>query len=87
MGTGSVRLPTAAAMVVARATELWGHLGGKFVVPRGWVRVLLEDRRVDIEAATRDLGYRPRSLADGLRETIAWLGSSGLAPVRCPRAA
>lgn len=80
-------LPPRAGLAVARATELWGRLGGAFVLPRGWIRILLEDRRADIAPARRDLGYDPRPLEDGLRETIAWLASRGLVPKRCARAA
>ena len=82
-----VALPPGLGLAVARATELWGRLGGDFVLPPGWVRVLLEDRRAAIEPVRWELGYRPRPLSDGLRETIAWLAAQRLIPARCAPAA
>lgn len=80
---GVVALPPGLGLAVARLTELWGRLGGDFVLPPGWVRVLLEDRRAAIEPVRWELGYRPRSLQDGLRQTIAWLAAERLIPTRC----
>ncbi len=71
----TVPLPKGLAMSVARLAETWGRLGGTAAVTRGWIRIFLEDRRVEIEPARRDLGYDPRPLRDGLVETIEWLGS------------
>ncbi len=68
-----VALPAGAALATARTAELWGRLGGAAFITPGWVRVFLEDRRVDLEPERRALGYRPRSLRQGLAETIAWL--------------
>lgn len=45
-----------------------------------WVRKLPFDWSKDISRANHDLGYRPRSLEDGLRQTIDWLRASGQAP-------
>jgi farnesol dehydrogenase len=70
-------LPAGTALAVAGAAESWGRLTGHCFITPGWVRVFLEDRRADIAPARRDLGYRPRSLATGLRETIAWLLEQG----------
>ncbi len=78
-----VALSPRLGLAVARATELWGRLGGDFVLPPGWVRILLEDRRADIEPVRWELGYRPRPLMDGLRQTIAWLAAQRLIPTRC----
>lgn len=78
-----VALSPRLGLAVARATELWGRLGGDFVLPPGWVRILLEDRRADIEPVRWELGYRPRPLTDGLRQTIAWLAAQRLIPARC----
>ncbi len=69
-------LPPRAALTVARAAELWGQLTGNCFITPGWVRVFLEDRRADISPAREDLGYRPRSLDQGLRGTLAWLAAS-----------
>ncbi len=72
----TVPLPRSVAMSVARLAETWGRVGGTAAITRGWIRIFLEDRRVDIEPARRDLGYEPRSLRDGLAETIGWLGGN-----------
>lgn len=68
-----VPLPPRTAVAVARAATAWGRLTGRCQVTPGWIRIFLEDRRADISAARDDLGYRPRRLEDGLRETLAWL--------------
>ncbi|UCC73919.1 MAG: SDR family NAD(P)-dependent oxidoreductase [Gemmatimonadota bacterium] len=68
-------LPPAVARAGGRAADLCGRLGGTPPLTSGWVRVLLEDRRADISPARRELGYRPRPLREGLKETIAWLSA------------
>lgn len=73
----TVALPAAGALAVAWAAELWARLGSGTPITRGWIRVLLEDRRVDITASREGLGYNPRPLRDGLSETIRWLQSNG----------
>jgi farnesol dehydrogenase len=72
-----LRLPKRAAFAYAHAAELWGHLGGSVILTPGWVRTFLEDHRVDIGPARREIGYRPRSLRQGTAETIAWLRRAG----------
>lgn len=69
----TLELPPSWAVAIARAAEWWGRRGGEVPITPGWVRVLLEDRRVDVEPARRALGYAPRALRAGLRQTIAWL--------------
>lgn len=66
-------LPGAAALVAARAALAWTWLGGAAPITPGWVRIFLEDRRVDVAPTCVELGYRPRPLRRGLTETIAWL--------------
>jgi len=66
-------VPAPVGMAIGRAGELWGALGGTPSLTRGWIRVFLEDRRVDSSRAIHELGYAPRSLETGLRETVAWL--------------
>lgn len=66
-------IPPEAALLAGRLGELWGVLTGSTSLTRRWVRVFLEDRRVDIGPASRELGYAPRRLADGLGETVRWL--------------
>jgi len=70
-------LPPAAALTVAGAAEVWGRLTGHCPITQSWIRVLLEDRRADITPARQDLGYQPRALAEGLRQTLAWLARNG----------
>ncbi len=66
-------LPPAVALAAAHAAQLWGRVGGTVPITPGWVRVFLEDRRVDIAAARRELGYNPRPVRQGVAETIDWL--------------
>lgn len=73
----SIALPARVALSVARAAETWARLGGSTSMTPGWMRVFLEDRRADIGASRRDLGYQPRSLTSGLAETIQWLRANG----------
>jgi farnesol dehydrogenase len=73
------------AVAVGRLAELWGHLGGSVSLTRGWVRTFLEDHRVDIAPARRDLGYDPRPLRRGVGETIAWLRREGFVGKRGAR--
>jgi farnesol dehydrogenase len=73
----TVALPPSAALAVARAAELWARLGGGTSITTGWVRVFLEDRRVDITASREELGYRPRPLRAGVAETLRWLCGDG----------
>jgi nucleoside-diphosphate-sugar epimerase len=70
-------LPAGAVLMVARAAELWARLGGSTSITPGWIRVFLEDRRVDIGGSQRDLGFQPRPLRVGLSETIRWLRANG----------
>jgi nucleoside-diphosphate-sugar epimerase len=63
----------------------WVHLGlvaGRVGLrPRltpAWVRYFLEDRPLDLDPSRRELGYAPRSLRQGLSETLHWMmGSEG----------
>ena len=68
-------LPVSVAMAVGQLSEIWGRLSGDAPLTRPWIRTFLEDRRVDIQQSIRDLGYEPRSLQEGLEETLAWLQS------------
>lgn len=71
---GTVALPARLGLAIGRAAEWWGALGGRPLLTAGWVRTFLEDRRADVWPAHHDLGYAPRSLREGLAETIAWIG-------------
>jgi nucleoside-diphosphate-sugar epimerase len=68
-----VRIPPWTGLAAAAVVELAGKFGVTPFITRAWLHTFLEDRRVDIGPARRDLGYAPRSLQDGLAETIAWL--------------
>ncbi len=69
----TLRLPRRLALAAGGAAELWGGLGGRAVITRGWVRTFLEDRRLDISPARDELGYSPRSLRRGMAQTLRWL--------------
>lgn len=66
-------LPPSLAMIAGFLSECWGVAGGRPRISRAWIRSFLEDRRTDSSLATAELGYVPRDLDTGLRETIAWL--------------
>ena len=72
-----VPLPVPVALTVGRAALLLARLGGPALITPEWIRTFLEDRRADIGSAVEDLGYAPRTLRDGLGETIAWLRREG----------
>jgi nucleoside-diphosphate-sugar epimerase len=73
----TVALPPRLALGAASLAETWGKWGGTAPITPRWIRVFLEDRRADITPAQRDLAYHPRSLYDGLTETIRWLRDAG----------
>lgn len=72
-----VPVPRFVARGVGLAGELQGRLCGATSLTRGWVEVFLRDLPFDVEPARSDLGYAPRSLDRGLRETLTWLGAPG----------
>lgn len=74
---GTLALPPSLAMAAGFLAECWGSLGGRPPISRGWIRSFLEDRRTDSRAAGHELGYAPRDLGSGLRDTIAWLCRAG----------
>lgn len=69
-------VPPAVARGLGLAGECWGRLSGETSLTRGWVGVFLRDLPVDVRSTCRDLGYVPRPLDRGLRQTIAWLRKS-----------
>jgi dihydroflavonol-4-reductase len=72
-------VPAGAALAAARAAQWWGRLGGTAAITPAWVRIFLEDRRVDVEPVHRALGYTPRGLAAAVGQTVAWLRSGARA--------
>lgn len=73
----TVRVPARVGLAVGRASEWWGRLGGNPSLTPEWIRIFLEDRRADIGPARSELGYAPRSLAEGLRATLDWIAGKG----------
>ncbi|HSM07911.1 MAG TPA: NAD-dependent epimerase/dehydratase family protein [Gemmatimonadota bacterium] len=73
----TVAVPVSVARGIGLAGEWWGRLSGETSLTRGWVDVFLRDLPIDIGPARRDLGYVPRSLDRGLRQTIDWLARRG----------
>ena len=67
--------PLAVAPVAYLAAG-WGKLGGHPSLTPEWLNNFLEHRPVDISRSRQDLGYAPRSLRDGVAETLSWLMSS-----------
>ena len=72
--------PRRLGMLLGSASVLWARMGGKALLTPEWVRTFLEDRRAEIGPAREELGYAPRSLRDGLAETVAWLRAEGYVP-------
>jgi farnesol dehydrogenase len=75
------RIPYGLASAVGRAQWLWAELTGHPPqLTHGEVGVFREEWALDSARAERELGYAPRPLAEGLRETVRWLRATGLAP-------
>ena len=66
-------VPPQAVLPVAALAGWWGRLGGRSSLSPEWLNNFLEDRPLDIGTSRRDLGYEPRSLAEGVAQTLAWL--------------
>lgn len=67
-------VPPRVGLAVGRLAELSSNLGLTPSLTPQWIRLFLEDRRADLRAARRDLGYSPRTLDEGLASTLEWLG-------------
>jgi nucleoside-diphosphate-sugar epimerase len=75
-GRRHVRIPINGSMALSYATvhlarAKWFGVHPHVTPP--WVRVFLADWAFRSDKATRELGYTPRSLEDGLRITYRWL--------------
>jgi nucleoside-diphosphate-sugar epimerase len=68
-----VAVPLPAARRIADALGLLALVGVRPPITREWVDLLALDWPSSSEPAERELGYRPRSLADGIRLTLRWL--------------
>jgi nucleoside-diphosphate-sugar epimerase len=70
---GVLALPPGLARGIAEAMTTMAIFGIAPPITRDWVDLFLLDWPSDSQAATRDLGYRPRDLREGLADTVAWL--------------
>ena len=68
-----IPVPPQLLLPVAHLATAWGRLGGNVSLTPEWLNNFLEHRPVDISVSRADLGYEPRSLHDGLRQTLAWV--------------
>ena len=79
----SLRIPYGVASVLGRLQWLWAELTGHPPqLTHGEVGVFREEWACDSSKAERELGYRYRPLAEGLRRTIDWLRETERAPAR-----
>jgi nucleoside-diphosphate-sugar epimerase len=75
----SLRLPTPLAKGVGAAMRGVAKLtGGVPQLTPDLVEVCLHDWALDSSRAERELGYRRRSLREGLQQTLDWLGETRL---------
>ncbi len=77
-----IRMPDYLATASGAAMKFWARLAGG--VPRltpDLVEIYRHDWAYDSSTAAAAIGYRPRSLRDGLAATIAWLRETGAWPV------
>lgn len=77
-------VPKSVAKSVAAAAEALGHLGIHPFITRDWTELLALDRPASSERARRELGYRPRSMIDGVRDTVRWLEAGRPSPFAAP---
>ncbi len=68
-------LPLAVARGVATFAKMGTWFGFRPPITPEWVSLFALDWPSSSEAARRDLGYAPRSLRDGLEQTVRWLDS------------
>ncbi|MDD8031141.1 MAG: NAD-dependent epimerase/dehydratase family protein [Acidobacteriota bacterium] len=70
-----IRIPVSLALAIARL-ETWKAqtLGRYPLITEGWVKTFLQNWAASHQKASRELGYQPRSLKEGLRLTCEWLG-------------
>eukprot|EP01062_Namystynia_karyoxenos_P060875 TRINITY_DN5265_c0_g1_i1.p1 TRINITY_DN5265_c0_g1~~TRINITY_DN5265_c0_g1_i1.p1 ORF type:complete len:443 (+),score=117.07 TRINITY_DN5265_c0_g1_i1:80-1330(+) len=73
--------------VASVSTAAARFLGGEPAVPKGPVDFFQWDVRVDTAKAERELGFRPRPTADGIRDAVQFLADNGfLRPLPQPDA-
>jgi nucleoside-diphosphate-sugar epimerase len=82
------RLPAAMMMAAAEMGEfVYRHVlpGRRQLLTPAAVRLLRMGRRVDSGKAQRELGYRPTSIADAVREAYQWFVARGSIETPRPR--
>lgn len=82
---GLARVPPVAPVFVVSAlahalSPIARIFGFRPLITPGQLAFMLWDARVTAAKAERELGFRPTPLADGVRSTVAFLRSQGLAP-------
>jgi farnesol dehydrogenase len=78
-----LHIPYGIASLLGRAQWLWAELTGHPPqLTHGEVFVFREEWACDSSRAVRELGYAPRPLVEGLRETLRWLRQAGTADGR-----
>ncbi|MEO1085431.1 MAG: NAD-dependent epimerase/dehydratase family protein [Acidobacteriota bacterium] len=81
--TPGLRMPNAVATLSGAMMKGWAQLtGGTPQLTPDLVEVYKHDWALSSEKAADELGYRPRSLEDGLSETFEWLKSAGHWPAK-----
>jgi farnesol dehydrogenase len=68
-----IALPKPVASSVAAVSELFARVGIDPLITRDWVDLFTRDWPVSSQRAIDELGFSPRSLADGVRLTVRWL--------------
>lgn len=67
------KLPVGVLMTAAQLMVLWNKLSGAApLITPNWVRKYLYHWRIDHSKATRELGYSPMSLREGIGRTVNW---------------
>ena len=77
-------LPSPLLLGAAYLAKGWGQLTGKTCLTPEWLFYFLEHRPTYSEAACADLGYRPRSLQQGLQQTLRWIHEQEKGPWHVP---
>jgi nucleoside-diphosphate-sugar epimerase len=75
-----IALPKPIASSVAAVSELFARFGIDPLITRDWVELFTRDWPVSSKTAIDELGFRPRSLADGVRQTVRWLEAGRPSP-------
>ncbi len=73
-------LPLASVKLVAAAAEALGYLGIEPLITRDWAELLSRDWPASSRRARAELGYEPRTLEQGVRDTVRWLAAGRPSP-------